>query len=167
MKYLGMVFILVTLLILNLSFALDKGLSGKKVSDAKKKPEVSIKSIEYKIFDRQTGKLLGTGEAPSNPYGLHNDVYVEVKLEGNYSEYSVGLKLVLTATTPKTDDEARGEYKATKQKITKDKIWLTENGNITTIPFMINHVCNRMTIKAELPDSKISKEIIADLACAE
>lgn len=156
-----------TVLFANIVFSADKSLSQKKPSESKKKSEVSIKSIEYKIFDRQTGKLLNANEAPSNPYGMHNDVYVEVKLDGNYADYSVGVKLVLTATTPKTNDEARGEYKATKQSFTKNKIWLTEQGNITTIPFILNHECNTMTIKAELPDFKISKEIKADLACAE
>ncbi len=125
-----------------------------------------IQSLEYRLFDRQTGRLVGPKDDPSDAYGLHNDVYVEVKLKGTLPQTDT-LKVILTATTPRTYDEARGEVPATTQRSVKNDVVLSEIGDTTTLPFLLEFVCNPMTFKVEIPALKISKTAKAEFACAD
>lgn len=147
--------------------ATDSSLDKPKPADTPKKTDISIAAIELGIFDRLTGKLVGIGEG-SDPYGMFNDIFVTVKIKNIKSPQAddPSFTLKLTATTPRTDDEARGIMEATKQAFSKTTM-LNSDGEITTIPFLVEFECNPMTFTVEIVELHIKKTTTADIGCAE
>lgn len=145
--------------------------SATDSAPAKTKPAnkaaISIAAIDVDIFDRVTGKTIGEGHQ-SDPYGTFNDVFVKVKIKEIKSPASNDdiLTVKLTATTPQTEDEARGLMEATKQVFSKKAI-LSYDTDITNIPFLVEFECNPMTFTVEIVELKIKKSVTKEYGCAE
>ncbi|HWV16464.1 MAG TPA: hypothetical protein VN030_13605 [Cellvibrio sp.] len=159
-------FTLIALATLQVS-AQDNTATKAKPTNTTKNSPISIAAIDVDIFDRVTGKTVGEGE-PSDPYGMLSDVFVKVKIKKIKvpETENAYLTVKLTATTPQTDDEARGITEATKQ-VVSTKAHLSYDTDITNVPFLVDFKCNPMTFTVEIVELKIKKSVTKEYGCAE
>ncbi len=153
-------------------YGIGLGAEGPGVSKMKQDmiaKAIDIDAITYRIFDRQTGTWVPLNGFPSDPYGIHADVFVEIKIKSTNPADSAGkaFTVELRTATKEGFDQARGAQAAKSKVYTREKIYLTEPGHLTTIPFLIPYECDALTMTAEIPALKISRKIEANFSCAE
>ena len=146
------------------SMAVNSAWSSKSTSNKKVKAEII--SVSAQVFDRQKAQLVDLGKE-SDPYGMHSDLLITVQLKVPEPNKPIDVKLI--ATTSATYDESRGKVLATKQQRSKN-IYAAPDPEVSktlTVPFILNYVCNPMTLKVAIPQFKLTKIKKLQTGCAE